>query len=175
MHPTAQWRCSMRHLLRHGSIARRRVLTAICSSVSVVLQLAAETVRSTSTVSDEEWEAFLRVHAASLKVIKGLQQRPTRLGRGVSLEPRLPTLALPRSDRFDTLVLLPDKFQQECGFSPVEFGAFLQEVEPVLHLCRDTGHVYGDALNRTRRAAQLVIVPPSSSIGAPLLVGAVHV
>ena len=65
--------------------------------------------------------------------------------------PQLPTLSLPRSDRYNQLVALPDKFQQECAFSPAEFESLYGEVESVLFLCRDTLNDYGTALNLQRR------------------------
>ena len=120
--------------------------------LQMVLQVASETVlHSEDDTSEAEWQAFLRVHAASTRMLRLLQHDYVRRGRGVSPYPQLPTLSLPRSDRYNQLVLLPDKFQQECGFSPAEFNTFFGEVESVLLLCRDTQDAYGAVMNRQRR------------------------
>ena len=119
--------------------------------MQMVLQVASETLTWEDDTSEDEWQAFLRVHAASMRAVRLLQQQHDRRGRGVSPYPQLPTLSLPRSDRYNQLVVLPDKFQQECAFSPAEFDSLYGEVESVLLLCRDLQGDYGTALNCQRR------------------------
>ena len=150
----------MRSLLL-ADIRKQRVLAAICASVQLVLQVASETVRvrSRRQDDDEAWRAFLSVHAAGAAVLRTLQAQQARTGRGRPRFDRMPTLLLPKSDRFDTFILLPDKFQQECGFKPAEFLKLLGEVEDVMHLCRDSEGLYGQALNRQRRARRFKYSP----------------
>ena len=73
--------------------------------------------------------------------------------------PRLPTLAFPKSDYYDMMVLQPDMFQIESGFSVEKFNELLDAVRYVLESCRDIGDEYGPMLNSMRRQRRYKYLP----------------
>jgi hypothetical protein len=127
---------------------KRRVATAVGAAVQVLLQLAGDAPFTGRCNEELLRELLLRSHA----ILRSLEeQKQVGFGNGRSLKPRMPTLLLPSSDRFGVFVLLPDQFQNECGFSPSEFGELLGDVMDVMLLVRDVDHDYGPELNAQRR------------------------
>ena len=56
--------------LDRALVARRRAVAALMACVQMVLQIASETVSWEDDTSGGEWQAFLRVYAASMNTIR---------------------------------------------------------------------------------------------------------
>lgn len=97
------------------------------------MQVVAETTYDDAALVAHERriiEQLMRKSSAVVKLLEG--QLGGGYGKGWSVIERMPTIAMPKSEAFSAYVILPDKFQQECGWSPQE-----QAVMDVMLLCRD--------------------------------------
>ena len=137
-------------LVRNGK--KRRVLTMVAATMQVVLQVAAETSSNDLEYVEQERVLLHEINLQSAAFIAQMTKELMKgLGYGRSRLERMPTISMPKSEAFDAFVILPDKFRQECGFSPMEFGVLLAAVMEVLHMCRDTNDEYGPVLNAARK------------------------
>lgn len=135
------------------ALKRRRITVAVAAAAAVqsVMQIASDTA---GTCEDVEREGALLLEirersAAIMQLIEADQNRG--YGHGFSMQARLPTVQLPKSDAFDLYVQLPVEFNTQCGFTPAEFDVLLTAVMDVMLLCRDIDDEYGPELNALRR------------------------
>ena len=120
------------------------LLSGLIVARSVITLL--DTMPMDEDVCDELSEAMH--HARKLAE---LLAEPYRPGRGRSLLPRLPTVALPRREKLRESLRFPDTFHELCGLTPTEFMSLHSDVEDVLLLARNLDGTYSESENRVRR------------------------
>ena len=127
-------------------------MAVVMAGGQLLLQVASEAANDEAERVESE-RLLLRDITKRSEVVVNLlsKQLAEGHGHGVSLRAREPTVAMPKSEAFDAFVLLPDKFKEECGFTPIEFADLLASVMDVMILCRDEYGEYGKELNAKRR------------------------
>ena len=132
--------------MRPLSLQRKR-------QVAATVSVAAEVIFSMSEAAliDDEHRIKLASARKAYEELKAMLDGPLKGGRGRSLLPRLPTLKFPKNRIYAIYIEIPDRFKEECGWSPTEFHDLLNDVRDVLVLARNHSMDYTDAENRRRR------------------------
>ena len=123
---------------------KRRAAAAACAAAEVLFIVC-------EMPADEEMRMQVASARQAYYELKALLETPLNGGRGRSLLPRLPTLNLPKNRIYSLYIEIPDRFKEECGWSPEEFHDLLADVQDVLLLARDENSEYSAEDNRKRR------------------------